>query len=95
MMNKEELYKLAIARYGNEAQVNQGIEEMAELIQAVNKFRRKPVIENLENIAEEIVDVEIMLEQYKIIFGATLPVNRIKSNKLQRLAERLGVKDYD
>lgn len=95
MMNKEKLYKIAIETYGNEAQVNQGIEEMAELIQAVNKFRRKPVIENLENIAEEIVDVEIMLEQYKIIFGATLPVNRIKSNKLQRLAERLGVKDYD
>ena len=94
-MNKEELYKFAIERYGDEAQINQGIEEMAELIQAVNKFRRKPVIENLENIAEEIVDVEIMLEQYKIIFGATLPVDRIKSNKLQRLAERLGVKDYD
>ena len=47
-MNKEELYKFAIERYGDEAQ-----------------------------------------------FGATLPVNRIKSNKLQRLAERLGVKDYD
>nr|DAM89302.1 MAG TPA: nucleoside triphosphate pyrophosphohydrolase [Caudoviricetes sp.] len=94
-MNKEELYKFAIERYGDEAQINQGIEEMAELIQAINKFRRNPCEETLKGIAEEIADVEIMLEQYKIIFGATLPVNRIKSNKLQRLAERLGVKDYD
>lgn len=94
-MNKEELYKIAIETYGDEAQINQGIEEMAELIQAINKFRRNPCKETLKGIAEEIADVEIMLEQYKIIFGATLPVNRIKSNKLQRLAERLGVKDYD
>ena len=28
-MNKEELYKLAIETYGDEAQINQGIEEMA------------------------------------------------------------------
>ena len=57
--------------------------------------RRSKEMMSLKGIAEEIADVEIMLEQYKIIFGATLPVNRIKSNKLQRLAERLGVKDYD
>ena len=94
-MNKEELYKIAIETYGDEAQINQGIEEMAELIQAINKFRRNPCDETLKGIEEEIADVEIMLEQYKIIFGATLPVDHIKSNKLQRLAERLGVKDYD
>ena len=94
-MKNDELYKLAIARYGNEAQISQGIEEMAELIQAVNKFRRKPVIENLENIAEEIVDVEIMLEQYKIIYAANPIVEKLKNQKLQRLASRLGVKDYD
>lgn len=94
-MNKTELYKLAIETYGEEAQINQGIEEMAKLIQAVNKFRRKPVIENLENIAEEIVDVEIMLEQYKIIYAANPIVEKLKNQKLQRLASRLGVKDYD
>ena len=94
-MNKTELYKLAIETYGEEAQINQGIEDMVELIQSVNKFRRKPVIENLENIAEEIVDVEIMLEQYKIIYAANPIVEKLKNQKLQRLASRLGVKDYD
>ena len=29
MMNKEELFSIAIRTYGAEAQVNQGIEEMA------------------------------------------------------------------
>lgn len=94
-MNKEELYKLAIETYGDEAQINQGVEEMAELIQAINKFRRNPGEETLKGIEEEIADVEIMLEQYKIIFAAGLAVEWIKEKKLHRLAERLGVKNYD
>ena len=91
----KENIKLITEYYSGSSRADLAIEEMAELIQAINKFRRNPCAETLKGIAEEIADVEIMLEQYKIIFGATLPVNRIKSNKLQRLAERLGVKDYD
>lgn len=93
-MNKEELYKLAIETYGDEAQINQGIEEMAELIQAINKFRRNPgYYPAWDDIVEEIVDVAIMLEQYKLIYE--IPDNEIseyKNQKLKRLAERLGVK---
>lgn len=62
--------------FGYEAQSNQLIEECAELIQAVNKYRRaaaglgEPVAEDkkalaLDNLIEEIADVEIMLEQIK------------------------------
>lgn len=95
-MNKEELYKLAIETYGDEAQINQGIEEMAELIQAVNKFRcmRNPV--TFDNIAEEIADVEIMVDQYKQIYGITEnEIILLKKRKLDRLAKRLGVNDHD
>ena len=95
-MNKEELYKLAIETYGDEAQINQGIEEMAELIQAVNKFRRMRNPVTFDNIAEEIADVEIMMDQYKQIYG--IPENEIillKKRKLDRLAKRLGVNDHD
>ena len=94
-MNKEKLYNLAIATYGDEEQINQGIEEMAELIQAINKFRRNPCEETLNGIEEEIADVEIMLKQYKIIYAASMAVERIKNEKLRRLADRLGVKYYD
>ena len=94
-MNKEELYKLAIETYGNEAQINQGVEEMAELIQAINKFRRKPSILTLKGIEEEMADVEIMLEQYRISYATGMAVEWVKNIKLQRLADRLGVKYHD
>ncbi len=92
-MNKKELYKLAIDTWGSEAQINQGIEEMAELIQAINKFRRKLCTETITHVAEEIADVEIMLEQYKMIFYQESLVKEIKKDKLQRLAERLKEAD--
>lgn len=95
-MNKEELYKLAIETYGDEAQINQGIEEMAELIQAVNKFRRMRNPVTFDNIAEEIADVEIMMDQYKQIYGITEnEIILLKKRKLDRLAKRLGVNDRD
>jgi NTP pyrophosphatase (non-canonical NTP hydrolase) len=95
-MNKEELYKLAIETYGDEAQINQGIEEMAELIQAVNKFRRMRNPVTFDNIAEEIADVEIMVDQYKQIYGITEnEIILLKKRKLDRLAKRLGVNDHD
>ena len=79
-MNKKELYKLAIDTWGSEAQINQGIEEMAELIQAINKFRRKLCTETITHVAEEIADVEIMLEQYKMIFYQESLVKEIKKD---------------
>ena len=64
--------------YGFEAQSNQLVEECAELIQAVNKYRRvetglgQPVAEDKkaiarDNLVEEIADVELMLEQVKYL----------------------------
>ncbi|MBS5001084.1 hypothetical protein [Holdemania filiformis] len=95
-MNKEKLYNLAIATYGDEEQINQGIEEMAELIQAINKFRRKPEKETMQGVVEEIADVEIMLDQYKQIYGITeTEIDLLKNQKLDRLAARLGVKEHD
>lgn len=64
--------------YGFEVQSNQCVEECAELIQALNKFKRSfgagkpPRIsreEALDNIIEEIADVEIMLEQMIHLIG--------------------------
>lgn len=42
-----------------------------------------------ENIAEEMADVEIMLEQLNIIFGNKADVSEWKKIKLQRLEERM------
>lgn len=84
-----EVLKKAISLYGDEAQENQCIEEMAELIQAINKKHRGKA----HNIPEEIADVEIMLEQLKIINCCRADVNTIKTEKIMRLSERLGMEE--
>lgn len=76
------LFEKAVECFGIEAQENMCIEECAELIQAINKkHRRIP-----SNIAEEIADVEIMLEQVKLINRCGTEVERIKTDKLVRLS---------
>ena len=72
-------YKIRIIaeRYGYEPQSRQCIEEMAELIQAINKlYRRKnfggnslEVAEAQANVLEEISDVLIMIWQLKVLLG--------------------------
>ena len=94
-MNKTELLKKAINTYGVQAQKDMMIEEMSELTKAILKERRalkdrdKKYID-LEvargEIKEEIADVQIMLNQMKIIYGST---NKWENLKLQRLENML------
>lgn len=89
--------KKVAEHYGYEAQSNQLIEECAELIQAVNKYRRakgkgrdKELIA-LDNLVEEITDVEIMLEQIKHLLQ--IPegdIDAIKRYKVKRTMERIA-----
>lgn len=75
----------AVETFGEEPQMRQAVEEMAELIVAINhKIRGRE-----SNIPEEIADVEIMLEQLKIIEGCDAEVERIKRLKIERLQRRM------
>jgi len=40
----KQIYIRAISTWGEESQLNMAIEEMAELIQAINKLRRAPML---------------------------------------------------
>ena len=60
--HKKDLIEIA-DKLGYEEQSMQLIEEMAELIQAINKYRRYDDIEKLLNLIEELADVNIVLEQ--------------------------------
>lgn len=88
--------------YGYDAQSRQCIEEMSELTQAINKFWRKQlkcgkakwdvaVFRNkeYENLVEEIADVEIMLEQMKVLLNCEDSVMDVKDEKLNRQIERI------
>ena len=90
---KENLIKvcqLAVDKWGEELQIKVAIEECAELIKELAKLGRMINGSSIENIAEEIADVEIMLQQLKIIFGCDFDVENFKLNKIERLNQRLN-----
>lgn len=93
-MNEHEIYQWAVTRFGAHHQINKAAEELGELIQALMRYGNgEPVI---GNVCEEIADVEIMLEQLKIILGDRYEelLTLKKAEKLGKLAERLGVEKY-
>ena len=84
----------AVRQYGGNNQIDVAIEEMAELTQALIKTKRYAADEDFvifrENVIEEIADVEIMLQQLRLIFGIDEgDVDAEKDFKLSRLADRL------
>lgn len=80
-------YTVAVNTYGKPSQLIMAMEEMSELTKELSKNMRGAM--NVHAISEEIADVEIMLEQLKIIFANRAEVDRQKSEKLKRLSERL------
>lgn len=85
-MNKD-LYKKAEELYGLDSQLGLLQEECAELIQAISKRRRGKE----DNIAEELADVTIMVEQATASLGLEDKVAKIKKQKLERLRDRLSL----
>ena len=98
MSISEEIKKIA-EHYGYDAQSNQLVEECAELIQAVNKYRRSrgkgqatTDTEQIasDNLIEEIADVEIMIEQVKHLLQIPEEeIQTIKIYKVNRTKERM------
>ena len=84
-MERHEIYTDAIRAYGETTQELIAMEECAELIQAISHKHRG----RSNNLAEEIADCEIMLEQLKIINNCHERVETIKREKIERLARRV------
>ena len=88
------LYEAAVEKFGEIAQIDQATEEMAELIVALNKYKRYVNFrqgnkeEILAHIAEERADVEIMLNQLHVIFGDN---TEKELEKLEHLSELVGM----
>ena len=87
-MEALEIIQKAVGTYGPEAQTDMMLEEMSELTKALLKHRRNPGAETLANIREEMADVQIMLDQMRLIYGDDTPDIVFK---LSRLAHRLGM----
>lgn len=81
------VYRRAIETFGEDAQLWMVIEEMSELAKEICKFmrgKRCPA-----DIADEIADVQIMLEQATMIFGVGDLVREHMDAKVERLKERV------
>lgn len=77
----------ALELWDKTGQVDCLLEEMAELQKEIIKNRRGR--DNVEAIAEEVADVEIMLHQLKLIHGIPEKVEEYKVFKLNRLQQRM------
>jgi len=83
----EDVYKEAINTFGKKMQLLVAIEELGELMKEVIKALRGK--EDIDHIAEETADVEIMVEQLKLMYG--IDNSKIKAAKIERLKSLLKV----
>ena len=88
------VYEKAIEKWGVIAQLIMTMEECAELIQACSKVIRATnaggdVGECLNNLAEELTDVEIMVEQMKTMLPSEVTKYWMKE-KMVSLRKRLN-----
>lgn len=93
-MNDWEIYRQAVEHFGKLNQLIKTMEECGELIRALARWiNGQPVI---GNIAEEIADVEIMLEQVKVVLGEQYEeyLELKKAEKLGRLAKLIAGEKY-
>lgn len=92
-MNEYEIYERAVRSFGRDHQIRKAVEELGELSSALMRLGNgEPVI---GNVAEEIADVEIMLEQVKIILGDKYEgyLELKKAEKIGKLAHYLTLID--
>ena len=100
-MNKQEraVLKAAIDKYGNDSQLAVAQEECAELIQAISKLKRAGNSDHpgraakaaLNHLMEEHADVQIMLDQIRIMFPSKA-YDTIRAQKIARLQKRMEKK---
>lgn len=84
-MESEEYQNLlleAVNTFGLPSQILIWIEEMAELTQSLCKYDRKINPSSYQQVCEEIADVDICLDQMKLLF---LHYEEFKIQKVKRL----------
>ena len=85
-----DFYNEIINKFGKDNQILKCVEELNELSQALCKFNSADSGEvTFEKVVEEIADVEIMLNQIKIILNISeSDVETMKNYKIMRTAKR-------
>ena len=85
----ESIYQKAIDHYGIRSQMIVAIEELSELQKELTKVLRDKA--DYRHLAEEMADVEIMMEQLRLMFHPiTNMIGEYKENKLLRLNHQIN-----
>lgn len=86
----DDFYNEIINKFGKDNQILKCVEELNELSQVLCKINSADTGGvTFENVVEEIADVEIMLNQIKIILDISeSDVETIKNYKIMRTAKR-------
>jgi NTP pyrophosphatase (non-canonical NTP hydrolase) len=88
----------AISHYGEDAQLEQAVEELAELTLACQKFKRvmsnpdstqRQAVKVTNDMIDEIADVKIVVNQLSLIFGV-INVEKRETFKYNRLKKRIN-----
>lgn len=87
-MKEKEVLEAALSAYGSEIQRVVAIEELSELQKELCKSLRGQT--DRQHIAEEIADVQIMLEQMMILYELHYDVVAWRRKKVDRLRNRLA-----
>ena len=90
-MSDKEIFEAALNTWGAIPQTLMVFEEMAELQKELCKHERGK--NNVEQIAQEIADVQIMLDQMILLHNCEDAVKAYRKSKIERLKTRLGVDD--
>ncbi len=94
MEYKKQLQSI-IDHHGKEAQIRQTIEEMSELTQALckaDRYKDGDTIERMNRlnaIIDEIADVQIMLDQLRIVYACEMDVDERIRYKIHREIGRM------
>ena len=91
-MGHKEVYQQAIKAWGEDLQVLMVFEEMSELQKALCKYLRRKTSYDLTAIIDELADVEIMVEQMKVLFKCEREFKIVKEHKISRLIDRLNTR---
>lgn len=99
MTDTKRIYWAAVKTFGTDLQLAVAIEEMASLTKALCKEQRTiftarmgcgdAKVGNLAKIAEEIADVQIVLEELTQLYDVAKKVQEIRKQKLARLEMRI------
>lgn len=90
---RKKIFVQCIVQWGVKNQEDMAVEEVGEFLKALMKLRRSNSLtakKCLMELADEVADVEVMLEQIKIMHEMHAIVDDIKVFKINRLQQRLN-----